>query len=333
MSVASGDGCANLESVTKTPVCVLGLGLIGGSVLRAAAASGRETFGYNRSAEGARAAGTDGFAAGTDLAEALTWAAQRRALIVLAVPMPAVGQILGHVRQQAGDCPLTDVISVKGPVLEEVRSAGLLDRYVGGHPMAGTAFSGWPAGNAALFAGAPWVITVDDHVDAAIWSQVMHLALDCGAVVVPAKSDEHDLAAASISHLPHMLAEALASTAGEVPLAFALAAGSFRDGTRVASTAPELVRAMCEANADQLVPALDKALELLHQARESLVHSGSIAELVYAGHAARVRFESFPRPDVVGVELGGENWRAELAAAGRSGAVIRSALPGPDSRR
>ena len=79
--------------------------------------------------------------------------------------------------------------------------------------------------------------------------------------------------------------------------------------------------------------SLDKALELLHRARESLVHSGSIAELVYAGHAARVRFESFPRPDVVGVELGGENWRAELAAAGRSGAVIRSALPGPDSRR
>ena len=319
--------------VTKTPVCVLGLGLIGGSVLRAAVVAGRQAFGYNRSHDGATAALAAGFSATTDLTEALTWAADRQALIVLAVPMPAVGQLLGHVVQVAADCPLTDVISVKRAVLDEVRSAGLLDRYVGGHPMAGTAHSGWSAGAAGLFTGAPWVLSVDEHVDAAVWAQVMSLALDCGAVVVPAKSDEHDAAAAAISHLPHLLAEALAATAGEVPLAFALAAGSFRDGTRVAATSPDLVRAMCEANADQLVPSLDHALDLLHRARASLVDKGSVAELVDAGHAARVRFESFSRPEIVTIALGEENWREELAAAGRSGAVIRSALPGPDSRR
>lgn len=314
-------------------MCVLGLGLIGGSLLRAAAAAGRDVLGYNRSTSGADGARSAGLAATTDLTEALSWAAQRQALIVLAVPMPAVAQLLGHVVDLARDCPLTDVISVKRAVLDQVRSAGLLDRYVGGHPMAGTAHSGWSAGSAALFTGAPWVISVDEHVDAAIWCQVMDLALDCGAVVVPAKSDEHDAAAAAISHLPHLLAEALAATAGEVPLAFALAAGSFRDGSRVAGTAPDLVRAMCEANADQLVPALDHALELLHQARESLTHSASIADLVDVGHAARIRFENIPRPNIVTISVGEENWREELAAAGRSGAVIRSALPGPDSRR
>lgn len=314
-------------------MCVLGLGLIGGSLLRAAVAAGREALGYNRSHEGARGANDEGFAATTDLTEALTWAADREALIVLAVPVPAVGQLLGHVRQLAANCPLTDVISVKGAVLDQVRSAGLLDRYVGGHPMAGTAHSGWAAGAAALFTGAPWVLSVDEHVDAGIWAQVMHLALDCGGVVVPAKSDEHDAAAAAISHLPHLLAEALAATAGEVPLAFALAAGSFRDGTRVAGTTPDLVRAMCEANADQLIPTLDHALELLQHTRASLADKGSVAELVDAGHAARVRFESFSRPDIVAITLGEENWREELAAAGRAGAVIRSALPGPDSRR
>lgn len=319
--------------MTKTPVCVLGLGLIGGSVLRAAVASGRDALGYNRSLDGAGAARADGFTATTELGEALSWAAERQALVVLAVPMPAVTQLLGHLRQHAPDCALTDVISVKGPVLREVRAAGLVDRYVGGHPMAGTAHSGWPAGNAGLFRGAPWVISVDEHVDAAIWSEVMHLALDCGAVVVPAKSDEHDAAAASISHLPHLLAEALAATAGEVPLAFALAAGSFRDGTRVAGTAPDLVRAMCEANAGELLPALDHALELLHRARQSLADKASVAELVESGHAARVRFDNFPRPDIVTTSVGGENWREELAAAGRAGAVIRSALPGPDTRR
>ena len=94
------------------------------------------------------------------------------------------------------------------------KADGLLDRFVGGHPMAGTAHSGWSAGGADLFLGAPWVVSVDDHVDPDVWSQVMRLALDCGAVVVPARSDEHDAAAAAISHLPHLLAEALAVTAG-----------------------------------------------------------------------------------------------------------------------
>lgn len=326
-------GCANLEGVAKTPVCVLGLGLIGGSVLRAAAGAGRTVFGYNRSPQSADAARADGFHATTELTEALTWAAERQALIVLAVPMPAVAQLLGHLKHLAADCPITDVISVKGPVVDEIRAAGLLDRYVGGHPMAGTAYSGWNAGDAGLFRGAPWVISVDEHVDATIWTQVMDLALDCGGVVVPAKSDEHDAAAASISHLPHLLAEALAANAGDVPLAFALAAGSFRDGTRVAGTAPDLVRAMCEANADQLLPALDRVLESLHRARQSLAEKGSVAELVDSGHAARIRFESFSRPDIITIAIGAENWRDELAAAGRAGSVIRSALPGPDSRR
>ena len=317
-------------------MCVLGLGLIGGSVLRAAVAAGREALGYNRSMDGVRAAQADGFAATSDLTEALTWAATQQALIVVAVPMPAVARLLDRISQTAPDCPLTDVISVKGPVLREVRAAGLLDRYVGGHPMAGTAHSGWRAGDAALFTGAPWVVAVDEHVDPHVWAQVMDLALDCGAVVVPAKSDEHDRAAAAISHLPHLLAEALAATAGDVPLAFALAAGSFRDGTRVAATAPDLVRAMCEANADQLLPALDHTLDLLQRARKSLADNdtgASTAELVDSGHAARIRFESFPRPDIIAITIGEENWREELAAAGRAGGVIRSALPGPDSQR
>jgi prephenate dehydrogenase len=162
---------------------------------------------------------------------------------------------------------------------------------------------------------------------------VLALALDCGAVVVPATSDEHDAAAAAISHLPHLLAEALAVIAGEVPLAFALAAGSFRDGTRVAATAPDLVRAMCEGNAAQLLPATDHIVELLSHARQSLASHNSVADLIEAGHAARIRYDNFPRSDIFHVVLGTANWREELAAAGRAGGVIRSALPSLDSPR
>jgi prephenate dehydrogenase len=300
--------------------------------MRAAAAAGRQVFGYNRSIDGVQAAKFDGFDATENLDEALARAAASKALIVLAVPVPALPQMLGRIRDSAPDCPLTDVTSVKGAVLEEVKSVGLLERFVGGHPMAGTAHSGWTAGNPRLFIGAPWVLSVDDHVDADVWTLVMNLALDCGAVVVPARSDEHDAAAATISHLPHLLAEALAITAGEVPLAFALAAGSFRDGTRVAATAPDLVRAMCEANADQLLPVLDRTLALLGQARNALTAKGPLTELVEAGHAARTRYDSFSRPEIVTVVIGDENWREELAAAGRAGGVIRSALPALGSR-
>jgi prephenate dehydrogenase len=314
-------------------VCVLGLGLIGGSIMRATAKAGREVFGYNRSVEGAQGASADGFDASTELSPTLTRAADTGALIVLAVPMPAVSSMLAHVSELAPNCPLTDVTSVKSAVLDEVAAAGLLQRFVGGHPMTGTAESGWTAGHAELFTKAPWVVSVDDHVDPLVWSMVMTLALDCGAVVVPAKSDEHDAAAAAISHLPHLFAEALAITAAEVPLAFALAAGSFRDGTRVAASAPDLVRAMCEGNSGQLLPALDRAIELLNRTRDSLDWDNSVAELVEAGHAARTRYDKFPRSDIFTVVIGAENWRDELAAAGRAGGVIRSALPSLDSRR
>jgi prephenate dehydrogenase len=301
--------------------------------MRATAGAGREVFGYNRSVEGAQGARSDGFDASTDLTDTLERAAGSDALIVLAVPMPALPSMLTHIREVAPDCPLTDVTSVKSAVLNEVTAAGLLARFVGGHPMTGTAHSGWASGHGGLFNRAPWVVSVDDHVDPAVWSMVMTLVLDCGAVVVPARSDEHDAAAAAISHLPHLLAEALAVTAAEVPLAFALAAGSFRDGTRVAGTAPDLVRAMCEANSGQLLPACDRVIDLLSRARESLASHNSVAELVEAGHAARTRYDSFPRSDIFTVTIGGENWREELAAAGRAGGVIRSALPTLDSPR
>ena len=295
--------------------------------MRAAADAGREVFGYNRSIEVVRAAKADGFDATENIDRVLKRAAKSRALIVVAVPVPALPIVLEHIRDLAPDCALTDVTSVKAAVLDQVKSFGLLATFVGGHPMAGTAHSGWTAGDGKLFVGAPWVLSIDDHVDPDVWAMVMELALDCGAIVVPARSDEHDAAAAAISHLPHLLAESLAATAGEVPLAFALAAGSFRDGTRVAATASDLVRAMCEANAEQLLPALDRSIDMLKKARKSLAEQGSVAELVEEGHAARMRFSSFRRSQIVTTVIGQDGWRDELAAAGRAGGVIKSALP------
>ena len=91
-------------------MCVLGLGLIGGSLLRAATAAGYRTFGYNRGLDGAQAARADGFDVSTDLTATLARAAEADALIVIAVPMPALAHLLDRIANTAPGCPLTDVI-------------------------------------------------------------------------------------------------------------------------------------------------------------------------------------------------------------------------------
>jgi len=98
----------------------------------------------------------------------------------------------------------------------------------------------------------------------------------------------HDAAVARISHLPHVLAAVLAAVGAEAgPLTLSLAAGSFTDGTRVAGTRVDLVRAMTEGNRAALLPALDAALGMLGAARGSLASTGSLAATIEAGHEAR----------------------------------------------
>lgn len=312
-------------------MCVLGLGLIGGSILRAAHGAGRQAWGWNRSADAIAGASADGYDVGTDLAAALTRASGEDALIVIAVPLPAVDSVLAAVAEYAPSAPLTDVVSVKAEVAAAVTARGLQARYVGGHPMAGTNRSGWSATDPTLFADAVWVVSTDPGVDADVWVRVARLALDCGSVVVPAESIEHDRAVARISHLPHLLAEALAIVGADGgPLALGLAAGSFRDGTRVASSSPTLVRAMTEGNAAALRTALDEALHALAAARTEL-DDGSTKTLVDAGNEARLRYEEHQRFEIIDITPGEPGWREALQDAGRRGGVvrqIRSASPG-----
>ena len=89
---------------------------------------------------------------------------------------------------------------------------------------------------------------------------------------------------------------------------------------------------MCEANSDQLLPVLERTLGLLSDARDALAAKLPLTDLVEPGHAARVRYDNFSRPEILTIVVGDENWREELAAAGRAGGVIRSALPALGSR-
>lgn len=279
--------------MTERTLCVVGLGLIGGSLLRAADAAGWKVRGCTRSASTAAQVAQAGFDVTTSIEELLAPAAGTEALVVLAVPLPAVAGVLQAVARHAPRCRLSDVVSVKQPVAAAVARHAPHARYVGGHPMAGGSTSGWAAGSPQLFRAATWVVGSDDGTDPQVWAQVTRLALDCGAHVVPASAADHDAAVARISHLPHVLAAVLASVgAGGGPLALALGAGSFRDGTRVAGSAPELVRAMCEGNRQALLEALDDALGRLGAARGSLASTGALEATISAGHQARRAFEA-----------------------------------------
>ncbi|WP_225723491.1 MULTISPECIES: prephenate dehydrogenase [Corynebacterium] len=335
----------NVKNSPDAPsVCILGLGLIGGSLLRDLTAAGFNAYGWNRSESTVRAATADGYDVTGNLEDVLVRAREDNALLVLGVPMPALDSLLGAIAEHAPECGLTDVTSVKAPVLERVRAHGLEARFVGGHPMAGTADSGWKATMHGLFDGAVWVVAHDNAPIGSAgqapsranpWTKTWHAVVDmahaAGAVVVPAHAKNHDRAVARISHLPHIVAETVA-IGGDLggPLALSLAASSFRDATRVAGTEPHLVRAMCENNREGLVEALDEAVELIRQAREDLASGGTVRGLTEDGFAARGRFEARAgrskgdatnRP-IFNVHPGKPRWISQLDAAEQAGAEI-----------
>lgn len=296
-------GTSGIGPLGIGPVCILGTGLIGGSLMRDLAARGVSVFGYTRSAADARQTVADGFDVATSLAAALQRAESEAALIVIAVPFNAVAEVVDAIAHFAPSCGVTDVVSVKTPVHDIIAARGMLERYVGGHPMAGTESSGWAASHTGLFARAAWVVTYDFAADcaargqqvpqawAALFSQVCTMAGLVGAEAVPVSARKHDEAVARVSHLPHVVAEALAVVGDRGrTLAQSLAAGSFKGATRVAGTEPALVRNMCETNAAPLATALAELISLLEDAHSHLTaQPPSMQHLAESGHRAYER--------------------------------------------
>lgn len=313
-----------------TGICVLGLGLIGSSVLRAAA-DHLPVTGWSPS-EGTRSDATAaGFNVHRDVVAALEWAVATDALVVLASPLDTFDELLRKITRYAPEVLLTDVGSVKSTVAQQVSTIAPRSRFVGGHPMAGSQESGFGSGSAELFVGAPWVTCLDAGTHLQAWDVVAGLALTVGARVVPCTVADHDHAVARISHLPHLFALALAQV-GEMggPLALSLAAGSFADGSRVAATRAELIRAMCESNRDPLIDAFDDALGILGVARGSLASTGSLDKLTQAGHKARITFEH-RSDDLADVELV-DPTVTDLVQLGEAGGFVSAVRRTPSGR-
>jgi prephenate dehydrogenase len=258
-------------------LAVVGVGLLGGSVAKAARAQGiaREVIGIGRDAGRLAAAVDDGALdrATTDLADGLRDAD----FVVLAAPVLTIEDLLARMWDvAAADAIVTDVGSSKAAI---VRKAEALARrrpltFVGSHPMAGSEKSGYGVARADLFQGALVVVTPTEASEPRAVKAVTAFWEHLGARVTALDPDAHDVAVAAISHLPHLVACALVdAVTKEAPGALPIAARGFRDTTRIAAGDPRMWQEIFLANRVTLGAALGAFRRALDEL-QALVEAG-----------------------------------------------------------
>ena len=263
-------------------VAILGLGLIGGSLGFALRERGLAdaVAGYDPlpgRAERARERG-----AITETAASPDEAARGADLVVLAAPVGAIPALLAAIAPALDPAALvTATGSVKRTVCRAAAGRAphtptLPDpsRFVGGHPMAGREQSGIEAAEPALFEGRAWCLTPDRATDSAALARIEALVHALGAVPTIMDAERHDLLVGGVSHLPLAAAAMLVSTITASPAgqrALELAAGGFRDTTRVASGDPIMARDIMLANADLIAGWLDAYIEALTKLQASIL--------------------------------------------------------------
>ncbi|HEV7604338.1 MAG TPA: prephenate dehydrogenase/arogenate dehydrogenase family protein [Candidatus Limnocylindrales bacterium] len=245
-------------------VAFIGFGLIAGSIARALRSNpetnGWQLAAWSPSGDGPRRALAEGV---IDLAApSLESVLPGADLVVLAGPATAcfadLDGLAGPWRGLlSADAVITDVASTKGMLVDHADALGL--RFVGGHPMAGRETAGYAAADAGLFADRPWVLVPGVGASGSDVALVARLASACGARIVQTDALTHDRAVAAISHLPLVLAAALVeAVAGRADWSEAatLAAGAWRDMTRVARGDEAMGAAILATNAPAVATRL-----------------------------------------------------------------------------
>ena len=242
-----------MTAATTGPVLVVGVGLIGASV------------GLRLTAEGIDVRLQDPSRTAVALARDVGAGRPARpdddepALVVVAAPPDVTAGVVRAQLEAHPGAVVTDVASVKGHVLAELRASGVpLDRYVGSHPMAGRERSGPSAAVPDLFLGRPWVIAEAEESAPQTVLAVRALAVDLGAVPVTMDADAHDAAVAAVSHVPQVVSSLVAARlVGVDDAALGLAGQGLRDVTRIAASDPELWTSILAANSAAVRPLLE----------------------------------------------------------------------------
>ena len=279
-------------------LAVYGVGLIGGSFALALKAAGAvtEVVGVGRSRanlEAARAAHVIDTIAADD-EQALADAG----LVLLAMPVGQMGAVMARIGPLLGGrTVVTDAGSTKRDVVALAREhlARSLSRFVPAHPIAGAERSGAAAARVDLFRGRHLIITPHAETDQQAIERVRNAWEICGMRVSVMDPDAHDRALAAVSHLPHVLSyglvHELAGRANAQQL-FALAAGGFRDFTRIAASSPEMWRDICVSNRDLILEDLARYRAQLERIMQLLREGdGEALETMFAeARAARGRW-------------------------------------------
>ena len=306
----AGTGPSGEAAADHRRAQVIGAGLIGGSVGLALRRAGwtvtLDDLDPDRIAAGLARGVAD--AAGFDTGAQL---------VVIATPVGAIVDVALDALART-DAVVTDVGSVKGPVLRSIDDP----RFVGGHPMAGSEQEGIDGSQSSMFDGATWVITPTVHTDPNALATVHSVVASLGAEVVTLSPESHDEIVAMISHVPHLAAVTLMGLAsGRAENHSALlrmAAGGFRDMTRIAAGHPGIWPDICAENRDAIGDVLDELLAELTEVRD-IIAAGDRPQLLARLESARSARLNLPttvrRPDEMAeVRIGVPDRPGELAA-------------------
>lgn len=276
-------------------LCVIGVGLIGGSLARALREAGfcQHIVGAGRSSAHLQKALELGVIDSyeTDLAEAVSGAD----MVCVAVPLGAMQSVFSAIQGRLADgAVVTDAGSAKGNVLDTVRQVfgEVPGFFVPGHPIAGTEQSGVEASFADLYKNRRVILTPVECTDAQAKSRVRAMWEAAGAEVVEMDPVHHDAVLAATSHLPHVLAftlvDSLVRMTDEQEL-FEYAAGGFRDFTRIASSDPVMWRDICLANHDAIQVLIEHFISDLNGIKQAVQDQDSDRLLECFANAKQVR--------------------------------------------
>lgn len=276
---------------------IFGVGLIGGSLARALRERGQTersgvVVGVGRtlaSVERARQLGVVDEVAAQDDDAALARALKGADLALIAAPVGQTEALLSRIAPFLDEATLiTDAGSTKSDVVAAARAAlgSRIGQFVPGHPIAGREASGVEAALPDLYAGRNVVLCPLAENRPADVARIEALWRAAGAHVRTMDPAEHDRVLAAVSHLPHLLAFAFIDRILDTPdaaLKFSIAAGGFRDFTRIAASSPEMWRDVCLANRGALVAELDAYLDVLARLRAAiLAGDGATLHAVFA---------------------------------------------------
>ena len=198
------------------------------------------------------------------------------------------------------DCIITDVGSVKGDITAVARELEMTNQFIGGHPMTGSEMTGLDYSSASLLENAYYILTADSEMNKETYSQFSDYIRSLGAIPIQLSPEEHDEATATISHLPHVVAAALVNLVNDNDddrkICKTIAAGGFKDITRIASSSPTMWQNIFLSNKDAVLKLIKDFKDELTQF-ENAISSADPDEIINLWTKAKDYRDSITIPD------------------------------------